>query len=115
VEEGILHAELLNGPVTGDSSGEHRANGGRFYNRAESLVVVDSRALTETLKDPTGLVAIKGPVSAELVREDPLACDNVGALRLGNKLPGPIVHQGYVLLFHSRTPMSIGKRSTNGG
>jgi hypothetical protein len=90
VEEGIFHVELLNGPVTGDSSGEHRANSGRFYIRAESLVVVNSGALSETLKDPTGLVAIKGPVSTELVREDSLAGDNIGALRLGNQLPGPI-------------------------
>jgi hypothetical protein len=91
VEEGIFHIELLNGPVTGDNSGEHRANSGRFYNRAESLVVVDSRVLSETLKDLTGLVAIKGPVSTELVCEDPLASDNVGALRSGNQLPGPIL------------------------
>jgi hypothetical protein len=55
MEEGILHVELLNGPVTGDSSGEHRANSGRFYIRAESLIVVDFGALSETLKDPTGL------------------------------------------------------------
>jgi hypothetical protein len=26
VEEGIFHVELLNGPVMGDSNGEHRAN-----------------------------------------------------------------------------------------
>jgi hypothetical protein len=68
------------------NSGEHRANNGWFYNRAESLIIVNSRALSETPKDPTGLVAIKGPVSTELVREDPLAGDNVGALRLGNQL-----------------------------
>jgi hypothetical protein len=90
VEEDILHIELLNGPVTGDSSGEHRVNSEQFYNWAESLNVVDSRALSETPKDPTGLVAIKGPVSTELVHEDPLASDNVGALRSGNQLTGPI-------------------------
>jgi hypothetical protein len=28
VEEDIFHVELLNGPVTGDSGGEHRANSG---------------------------------------------------------------------------------------
>jgi hypothetical protein len=55
MEEGILHVELLNGPITGDSSGEHRANSGRFYIRAESLIVVDFGALSETPKDPTGL------------------------------------------------------------
>jgi hypothetical protein len=84
VEEGILHVELLNGPVTGDSSDEHRANSGRFYNRAESLIVIDSGALSETSKDPMSLVVIKGSVSMELVHEDPLVGDNVGALRSGN-------------------------------
>jgi hypothetical protein len=114
VEEGILHIELLNGPVTGDSSGEQCGNGGRFHNRAESLVVVDSGALSETSNDPAGLVAIKGSVSAELVRDDPLAGDNIGALRSGYKLLCPIAHQGSVLL-HSHSPMGIGKRNTSGG
>jgi hypothetical protein len=115
MEEGIFHVELLNGPVTGDNSGKHRVNSDRFYNRVESLIVVDSGALNETLKDPTGFVAIKGPVSTELVREDPLAGDNVGALRSGNPLPGPIADQSSVLFLHSHTPMRIGKRSTSGG
>jgi hypothetical protein len=115
MEEGILHIELLNRPVTRDNSGEHRANGGRFHNRAESLIVVDSGALSETPKGPASLVAIKCPVSAELVREDPLAGDNVGALRPVNKLPGPIAHQGLVLILHCRTPIGIGERSTDEG
>jgi hypothetical protein len=42
MEEGIFHIELLNGPVTGDSSGEHHVNSGQFYNWVESLIVVDS-------------------------------------------------------------------------
>jgi hypothetical protein len=83
VEEDIFYVELLNGLGTGDSNSEHRVNSDRFYNRVEGLIVVDSGALSETLKDPTGLVAIKGPVSMELVREDPLVSDNVGALRSG--------------------------------
>jgi hypothetical protein len=49
-----------------DSSGEHHANSGWFYNRVESLVVVDSGALSETPKDPTGLVAIKVPSAQSL-------------------------------------------------
>jgi hypothetical protein len=76
-----FHVELLNEPVMGDNSGEHHVSSGRFYNRAESLVVVDSGALSETPKDPMGLIAIKGPISTELMHEDPLAGDNVGALR----------------------------------
>jgi hypothetical protein len=115
MEEDIFHVELLNGPVTGDSSGEHRANSGRFYNWAEGLIVVDSGALSETPKDPAGLVVIKGPVSTKLVREDPLAGDNVGALRSGNRLLGPIADQDSVLFLHSHTPMGIDKHSTSGG
>jgi hypothetical protein len=77
MEEGIFYVELLNGPGTGDSSREHHANSGQFYNWAEGLVVVNSEALSETPKDPTGLVAIKDPISTELMCEDPLAGDNV--------------------------------------
>jgi hypothetical protein len=51
----------------------------------------------------------------ELVLEDPLAGDNVGALRLGNQLPGPIADQGSIFFLHSRTPMGNDKRSTSGG
>jgi hypothetical protein len=115
VEEGILHIELLNGPVMGDSTGEHHANGGQFHNWAESFIIVDSGALSETLKDPASLVAIKGTVSAELVHEDPLAGDGVGSLRPGNKLPGPIAHQGPILILHSCTPIGIGECSIGRG
>jgi hypothetical protein len=115
VKEGIFYVKLLNGSGTGDSRGEHRANSGRFYNRVEGLVVVDSGALSETPKDPTGLVAIKGPVSTELMCEDPLAGDNVGALRPGNQLLDPIADEGPVFVLHSRTPMGIGKHSMSEG
>jgi hypothetical protein len=113
MEEGIFYVELLNGLGTGDHSS--RANSGRFYNWVEGLIVVDSGALSETPKDPMGLVAIKDPVSTELVREDPLTGDNVGALRSGNQRPGPITDQGPVFVLHSRTPMGIGKRSMSRG
>jgi hypothetical protein len=115
MEEDILHIELLNRPVMGDSSGEHRAHGGRFHNRAESLILVDSGALSETPKDPASLVAIEGPVSVELVREGPFASDDVGALRSWNKVLCPITHQGPVLILHSRAPIGIGEGSADGG
>jgi hypothetical protein len=115
MEEGIFHVELLNGLGMGDSSSEHRANSVQFYKQAEGLIVVDSVAPSETPKDLTGLVAIKGPVNTELVCEDPLIGDNIGALMSGNQLPNPIADQGSVFFLHSRTPMGIGKRSTSGG
>jgi hypothetical protein len=115
VEEGVLHIKLLNWPVAGDSSSKHRADGGRFHNRAESLVVVDPMALSETLEDLAGFVAIKRPISMKLVRENPLAGDDVGATGPGDKLPGPIAHQNPVLILHSRAAIGVGKRSTYRG
>jgi hypothetical protein len=54
VEEGIFNVKLLNGPGMGGSSSEHYMNSGQFYNRSEGLIVVDSGALSEISKDPTG-------------------------------------------------------------
>jgi hypothetical protein len=102
MEEGILHIELVNRPVMGDSSGEHRAHGGRFHNRAESLVVVDSGAPSETPKDPASLVVIESPVSVELVCQDLFASYDVGALRSWNKVPCSITYRGPVRRFSSR-------------
>jgi hypothetical protein len=59
MEKSVLHVELLNRPVTGNSNGEHRAHGGRFHNRAERLIIVHTGALSETPKDLTSLVAIE--------------------------------------------------------
>jgi hypothetical protein len=115
MEEDILHIELLNQPVMGDRSGEDRAHGGRFHNRVESLVIVDSGALSETSKDPARLVVIKGPTNAELVCEDSFTSYDVGALRSRNKVPCPITHQGPILILHSRAPIGIGEGSADGG
>jgi hypothetical protein len=102
MEEGVLHIKLLNWPVMGDSSSKHREDGGRFHNRAESLIVVDPRALSETPEDPTDFVAIKRPIDMKLVRENPIASDDVGVMGPGDKLPGPIAHQSPILVLHSR-------------
>jgi hypothetical protein len=77
MEKSVLHFELLNRLVTGNSNGEHCAHGGRFHNRAERLILVHTRALSETPEDPTSLVAIEGAVDAKLVGENPLAGDDI--------------------------------------
>jgi hypothetical protein len=61
------------------------------------------------------LVAIEDPISAELVREDPFASDDVRALRSWNKVPGPVAHEGPVLILHSCAPIGIGEGSADGG
>jgi hypothetical protein len=115
VEKDILHIELLNWPVTRDNNSKHHANGGRFHNRVESLVVVNPGALSETPEDPASLVAIKGPVGTKVVCEDPLVGDDIGATGPGDKLPGPIAHQGLVLVLHSRAPIGVDKCNTYRG
>lgn len=71
-------------------------------NRAVSLIVVNTRALCEPTEDPTSLVAIKSLIAEELVREYPLAGDDVGATGSGNKFLGVFAHQSLVL-FHRLT------------
>jgi hypothetical protein len=113
VEEGVLHIELLNRPGVRCGESKHRADGGRFYNRAESLVVVHPRALSEVLENLASLVAVESPIGEELVCEDPLTIYDVGAMGPGNKFSCPIAHQGPIL--HSRTPVRIGKGSADRG
>jgi hypothetical protein len=59
VEEGILDIELMNRPVLGDGKGENGPDGGELDDGAESLIVVNSGALSDAPKDPTG----NGPCS----------------------------------------------------
>jgi hypothetical protein len=66
---------------------EHRVNGGWFHNWAESLAVVHPGALSEAPKNPASLIEVESPVREELVCEDPLAGDDVGATGPRNKLP----------------------------
>jgi hypothetical protein len=107
------YGDMPSRSVGSPSSGGLRRN--NVHNRTESLIVVDSGALSEILKDLVSLVAIEGPVSTELVCEDPFASDDVGALRLWNKVPCPITHQGPIVILHSRAPIGIGKGSADGG
>lgn len=47
-------------------------------NRAEGLIVVDDRMLSEAAKDLASLVAFQCPIVLKLVFEDPLSSDDVG-------------------------------------
>jgi hypothetical protein len=92
VEEGVLHIEQLNQPFTGGSNGEHRADDGRLHIRVESLLLVNPGVLCEILEDPARLVTIERPIGEELVHEDPLASDDVGATGPEYRFPCPIAH-----------------------
>jgi hypothetical protein len=115
MEEDVLYIELLNRPGVRCDESEHRADGGRFHNWAESLVVVHLGALSEAPENPASLVAVESPIGEELMCEDPVAGDDVGATGPGNKFPCPIAHQGPILLLHSRVLVRISKGSVDGG
>jgi hypothetical protein len=85
MEKGVLHNELLNQSFVGGSNSEHRADGGRHHNMTKSLIIVNPRALRETPEDPSSLVAIERPIGEELMCEDLLISDDVGATGSGNK------------------------------
>jgi hypothetical protein len=80
VEESILHAELVDRLIPRESKGRDGANYRRLHNGAESLIIID----TETLCEPVKNIPIKCLVSLELVLEDPLAGDNIGAIGAQN-------------------------------
>jgi hypothetical protein len=61
------------------------------------------------------LVAIKGPVGTKLVRENPLAGDDIVSTGSGDKLPCPIAYQGLVLILHSHTSIGVDKCSMHRG
>jgi hypothetical protein len=55
VEEGVLHVELVDRQVPGQSQSQNSPNGGRLDHRTEGLVVVDPEALGEA-PEPHGAV-----------------------------------------------------------
>jgi len=79
MQEGILHVQLMHGPLASESQREHGADGSRLHLWVESLVVVDTRALSKAPENPVSLVPLKSAVSLALVSPDPLAGDDVGA------------------------------------
>jgi hypothetical protein len=55
--------------ISGEGVGEDSPDGGGLDVGAEGFVIVHSGMLSETSKDPTGLVPIYGAVRRELVVE----------------------------------------------
>lgn len=114
MQEGILHIKLMDGPAMRDCKAEDGAYRSRLYNRAESLIEVDTGALGETTKHPTGLVTIQAAVGMELVSKNPLAYDDVGAGRRRNVIPRVVCQQRRVLLLHGVAPVGVGEGGTVG-
>jgi hypothetical protein len=107
VQEGVLDVELVNWPGASEGQREHHADSGRLHNRAEGLIVVDSRALSEAPKNPSSLVSLQGTIGPPLVRPDPLAGEDVGAERTGHQIPRLVGDERRVLLRHRPMPVGV--------
>jgi hypothetical protein len=88
---------------------------GRLDHQAEDLIIVDAGSLGEAVKNPLSLVPVQGAVRIELVLENPLAGDDVGANGMRDKMSGVIGDQGSKLFFYGTMPVRIGEGDVNGG
>src|SRR6185437_5043472 len=86
---------------------EDRAHRSGLHDRAEGLIIVHTRALSEPPKDPASLVALQCAVSPTLVRPDPLANHHIATRRTRHEVPRLVGKKSRVLLFHRATPVRI--------
>jgi len=107
LKEGILDVKLMNRPIPGVSYSEDRADSGRFDNRTEGFIVVNTGALSEATKNPTSFVSLQRTISVEFMFENPFSGDHVGIGGPRDKLPSVIVHEGIIFFFHGATPVRI--------
>jgi hypothetical protein len=101
----------MNWPEAGDGQGEHGADCGRLDHWAEGLIVVDAGSLGEAAKNPASLVPFQGAVGIELVLENPLAGDAVGANGARDKISDVIDDQGSKFFFHIPIIQHISNKS----
>jgi hypothetical protein len=85
----------------------------RLHNGAEALIIIDVGTLCEPAKNPSGLVPLRCSVGLELVLEDPLVSDNIGAAGAQNQVPSVVGHESGILFLHSCLPMRIGEGGPN--
>jgi hypothetical protein len=85
----------------------------RLHNGAKNLIIIDIEMLCEPTENPAGLVPLECPVGLELVLEDSLAGDNIGAAGAQNEVPSFVGHESIILFLHSLLPMRIGEGGSN--
>jgi hypothetical protein len=67
------------------------------------------------VKNPASLVPFHGAIRIELVLENPLAGDDVGANVARDKILGVVGDQGSKFFFHNTTPIWIDEGDADGG
>jgi hypothetical protein len=81
----------------------------------ERTVRIVAGSLGEAAKNPASLVPFQGVVGIELVLENPLAGDDVGANGVRDKISGVVGDHGSKFFFHGTTPIWIDEGGTDGG
>jgi hypothetical protein len=104
MEESILNIKLPNMPTTCDRKREQKSNGGGLNDRTESVFVVQSIALFESLGNQTRFVALR-PVRVTLDLKDPLRVNDIDTRTRRNQPPGLIAKEGLILSLHRLTPV----------
>ena len=84
MKEGVLYIELMNGPVLGESQRQDSANCDGLDNRAECLIIINTRSLCEPPKNPSILVPIQWAICMKLVTIDPFPGHQVCTSRTWN-------------------------------
>jgi hypothetical protein len=77
-------------PLVRERRGENSADNCGLDEGAESLIIINAGALIETAKDPASLVPVKRAIWMKLVTKNPLASNNVDAVRARNQTPSVV-------------------------
>jgi hypothetical protein len=113
VEECILDIKLVGWPIPWESKGQDNVNYHGLHNRAKGLIVIDAEMMREPVKNASSLAPLECPIGLELVLEDPLVRDNIGATGARNQVTSVVGHESGILFLHSHPPMRIGEGGPN--
>jgi hypothetical protein len=105
MEECILNIKLPKMPTTRDCKREQKANSGGLNDRAESIFIVQSIPLFESLGNQARFVALNRPVRVTLDLKDPLRVNDIDTRTRRNQPPGLIAKEGLILSLHRLTPV----------
>lgn len=91
------------------SKSENNPNSSRLDNRAESLMIVNTGTLIESLCNQPGFIAINTTIRSPLNSKDPLAPNDILNGLAGNKFPGSIAGESIKFFTHGSFPFGIGE------
>jgi hypothetical protein len=113
MEKIILHIKRMHRPGVSERArereraSEYCAHCSRLHHRTERLIIVHTRLLSDTLENPTSLIALQSTICLTLIRLHPLASHHTATRRARYKVPRLVGKKSSVLLFHRVTLVRI--------